>query len=518
VFPGAIADYKLGTNPGNVQVIADGGLSGGDAGTIRINPFPGSLTIDTANAVSAKALGGNAKGGNITLVGNPNLSVNPTANGATMNVDGKGTGNAGEIHIFANGTLNLGTAAGSLLLSAKGDPAGTGDGGTIELGFITDLTTSDISVAGGAGAGSNAKGGTINIHDSSTITVGTSKFDATAQGTGDGGSITINTAGAVVDISQASIDAKADPNSTGKGGKVVVANASGASAAAGLNVNKVIKVSGGDTVPVANSSGVITLNTVRCEQWRTGFANNAYPKTFWNCIDGVRATALPIAQAANTLPNGIQNLLAVTKSMDNPVVQIYAMSIISDNQKFFARPVSQKRGIYGTTLTGFRISASFANVYSVIDGTVKSSILVSNSNSILAGSIVHELGHQLDYIWGDLSQAATFYNKRTPDFTFMDTDPATMLARPCTQVFDNSICTDPIYAGKSNSYIFLNEYPSHQNTVQDPHGGDAEVFAELFEHLRTNQVDPFLEQSLGFLPNESAYVQGLINNPPAATN
>lgn len=515
VFPGAIADYKLGTNPGNVQVIADGGLTGGDAGRININPFPGSLTIDTANAVSAKALGGNAKGGFIQLVGNPNLFVNPTANGATINVDGKGTSNAGEIHIFANGTLNLGTAAGSLQLSAKGDPAGTGDGGIIELGFVTDLTTSDLSVAGGAGPGSNAKGGTINIHDSSTITVGASNFDASGQGDGDGGSITINTAGTAVDLSQATINAKAGANSTGKGGQVVVANAKGAQNTP-IDVNARIKVDGGSGINVATDSyGQISLNGVNCQQWKTGFQNagNAFPATYWNCIDSSRATGMPVATAANGLGVGLRNLLGQTLDQNHPSIQIYVMPSIDSWANYFKTAGTGSNGIYGIGINSIRVSAAFANVHSsggLISATAPFPPASAGSATMMQAAMIHELGHELDYIWGNLSVGDPAYlAARTSDLTRLLNSGA------CTNAFTVATCNVPAIAALPDN---LQRY-----TALGFSTSNIELFPIVFQHQQSVAhgnayvASPDLEKAVQtqFLDMQ-VYIQGLINAPPPA--
>lgn len=459
VFPGAIADYKLGTNPGNVQVIADGGLSGGDAGTIRINPFPGSLTIDTANAVSAKALGGNAKGGNITLVGNPNLSVNPTANGSTINVDGRGTSSAGEIHIFANGTLKLGNTAGSLQLSAKGDPAGTGDGGTIELGFITDLTTSDISVAGGAGAGSNAKGGTINIHDSSTITAGTSNFDASAQGNGDGGSITINTAGTAVDLSQANIKAIGGTaaNSTSKGGKVVVANSTGANGALYLDVNERIKVDGGQMLPANNTGGgSISLNGVVCQQWKVG-TGTTIPK-FWSCATPASSTAVPAA--LDSIPAGLKNNIAGLSTL------VFANAANYNTYFSTSGGFSIPGGVLGNTpVAGLNHSAVFVSTGSATDYT-----------PYLPGNMMHEVAHLLDRnIAPKPSAVVAFRNAEAATIAAMVGQWPGVQTPTCVQVYGNvpNLCAG--FPNTSPWDIFLTRYAGGQDT-------HLEMFADAFQN------------------------------------
>ena len=196
VFPGNVAGgiFKLGTSTGNSKVIADAGASGGDGGTINVNPFPGSISIETADAVTAKASSGataDSKGGSVTLIGNPNVTVSPSLTGASINVDGKGNRDGGSIKILGFGTLNLGSSAGGLNLSARA--AGTGNGGNIEIGYASILTQDGtLSVSATSGNGSNGKGGIINFHDLGRITVaGTIRADSAGTGTGKAGSITL---------------------------------------------------------------------------------------------------------------------------------------------------------------------------------------------------------------------------------------------------------------------------------------------------------------------------------------
>ena len=111
-------------------------------------------------------------------------------------------------------TPDLGTAAGSLSLSAQNN-GGTGNGGTIEVGYITNLTVSGQLLAGaGNGSGSNGNGGTVNLHDSSTLTV-TGTIDASGEGSGSAQTVTVDSY--ATDISTAIITAKGGTNQ-GNGG------------------------------------------------------------------------------------------------------------------------------------------------------------------------------------------------------------------------------------------------------------------------------------------------------------
>jgi len=225
LFPGNSA-ISLGTNAGDWQVLANGGTTSGNGGTIDVNPAAsnGNVTIDTANAVSASAgPGGNGTGGSITILANPNLIVNSALSGGSISVVGQGTGNGGSIKIWGSGNLSTGTGTGALNLSAQS--MGTGNGGSIEIGYVTNLTLGgEISVDAGSGSSGNGTGGSINIHDIGGITAPVSvTLDASGQGTGNGGTITIGASG-TMDLSNGTLTADGGCNS-GNGGTITINNA-----------------------------------------------------------------------------------------------------------------------------------------------------------------------------------------------------------------------------------------------------------------------------------------------------
>jgi len=447
-----------------------------------------------------------------------------SANGPTA-----ASGNSGTIIVSTNGTTLKPTS--KVTMTANGSSFGTGDSIASDptgfdpraITFYPGAVTIDIGTATAAGqytfqakGGKNSgHGGTIAISAQGATLKTANAMNASAlAGNSDGGEIYFGN-----DITfEPAATVTAIGKGTGKGGKFTARFQTPAN---GLNVNKVIKVTGGNTVPTANSHGVIKLNDVRCEQWRTGFASSSFPKTYWNCIDANRATGMPTATAANGLEPGLRNLLGTTLSVDNPSVQVYVMNIDNDYQKFFGRPINNKVGEYGISNLPFRVSVAFANVYNQAGGQVTSESY-SGSPSIRQGTIVHELGHQLDYLWGDLSTQAGFTSQRVPDYdslnSWMNEIPGVPpVVRPCNTVFD---ATSPFCAnhpGLSNSEIFKIEYPVLTSATRD-----YELFAYVFEHIKSvqpgsgYQVDPWLEAPLRFLPGMTNYIQGLINNPPVA--
>lgn len=586
VFPGNVAGgtLKLGTNAGNLQVLATAGSTGGDGGILNINPFPGSISIETADAISAAASTGataNSKGGSVTLIGNPNVSVSATLNGAGINVDGKGNKDGGTIKILGNGTLNLGSAQGSLALSAKA--TGTGNGGSIEVGYTTTLTEDgEVSVSGGSGTNSNGKGGTIIFHSLGTATIsgqltadgaGTGKagtisvnsaafntmnldgatFSASGDvdGSGNGNSITIANAGPItvdnstfkvnaggtggnagstqnaggislsvdpgapaINLTTAKFEAKADfpGNSTGAGGTVQVSKATGTATSTdpnvAINVPFVINVDGGDGLTPAGFAGSISLNGVTCQQWKTVAAT--YPKVGWDCISpasGANVSTLVSAGASlsPTLQGQLANLISPPPAA--PMVGVYAFNSLLEHQKFFGLaetgPYDNQFGI--SYVSWLRLSSTF---FSSSNGN---NATLSGSPTIMVGALVHELGHNLDYIWGPeltnySSQDAPWKNLITPDFVTMD-------GLACNTVFFQATCDNNL--GTPNSQIFDIRFPGIAHK-------EAELFAAMFEHVESlltgtpvsYQVEPELEKALDTMTGLKSAMSNLIASPP----
>jgi hypothetical protein len=175
-------------------------------------------------------------------------------------------------------------------------------------------------------------------------------------------------------------------------------------------------------------------------------------------------------------------------------------------------------GDYGVSNLPIRVSVAYTNVYNQAGASVTATSY-SGSNTITAATIVHELGHELDYIWGNLSTQAPFNTLQGPDYlnatSWMNQIPASggnpAKPRPCSTVFvpASNYCAH----GGSNGSIFVYEYSP---TLY-------ELFAYTFEHIESTRTklynaDPWLEAPLSFLPGEISYVKGLIANPPGAVN
>jgi hypothetical protein len=484
----------------------------------------GGIAINSTGNVFISANGVGGAGGAVLLYGDA-FTV-PSATGFTVEANGPsaGDGGGGTVEINANSSTFGTTFNGILSANAASDGNGNavyGDPTTaapIAISFFPGTVASNITLgtsngqwsmsANGGSAGGNA--GTIAIEPANPTTVSiTDQQTIVASalgGNGNGGWIYITPTITSVTIGDTTTpwSLVAQGHGTGTGGQAVAKHS-----VSGLNVNAVIKVDGGTGMDAAMSDGKITLNNIPCYQWLTSLA--PYPLTYWNCVDATRATGLPIATAANTLENSLQNLLATTLSSINPSVQIYDMNINDDYRTFFGLPayVPARLGNFGVSRTAIRVSISYASVH--YDGGTEASTTYSGSPTIQQGTISHELGHQLDYIWGNLSSQVGWTSLKAGDYANMD-------AQPCTTVYPPALTNAcAFYPGKMNSQIFVLEFPLSNNS--------AELFAAMFEHVEATEVvparysvEPKLEQALTFFPSMIAYIQGVIAAPPAAVN
>jgi hypothetical protein len=525
----------------------------GPKGGIQINNFGATSAADNFQGV------GNPPGVSLTVAPTTPLTISGsgalslTSNGEDTRVSFQGAGltfasTLGDVTVNANrktAVVSVLTPAGTALAfnetapvvinsngDAAGGAAGTGDAGTINIsaGSVTSPVMPLITLQ--TNGTNNGKGGTQTITTNSNITLGIlpGEFQLSANGGatgGDAGSITV-TVGAG---NQATMDIPAIAGTpfvvsataqspAGLGGKVTIDHAVNMVASLPINVNAGIKVDGGSSIGDAALDGSINLNNVTCQQWQTGLSS--WPLSYWDCVHpGHPAGAEPtVADGANSLESQLKSQLGNTLTPANPSVQIYVMPLLTSYQTFFARSIVNDIGVYGATVAPIRVSNSFTSVYTPNGGT-EDSATFSNSISILEGAMVHELGHELDYIWGNISTQNSWTSLRVADF-------ANMNAQPCTTVFPPAL-TDACqhYAGQglSNSEIFLADYPAFVDTVKDPNGGDIELFAAVFEHVEATEtnpsrysVEPKLENALVYLPGMIGYMQGLIANPPAAVN
>ncbi|MDR3617435.1 MAG: hypothetical protein P4L53_28020 [Candidatus Obscuribacterales bacterium] len=254
LFTGS-GNLTLGTKVGEFLLVANGGATGGNGGTIDVNPNPGTVTMDSGNAVTASATGSNSNGGTVTI-NSSGFSVTSTLTGATINVNGKGTGNGGNITILGGTSVSVGTsAAGSLSLLATS--TGTGAGGNIEVGYISTLSLGG-TLSTAAGTGGTKSGGNINLHDMGSLNVATgTTINASGQGIGNGGNITL-TGGLVTLTGTETIETNS--SGAGSGGTLLVKNST---------VGGMLTVGNGAVSLSANSTGTGNGGTIDIENVAT---------------------------------------------------------------------------------------------------------------------------------------------------------------------------------------------------------------------------------------------------------
>ncbi len=480
---------NLGGTGNNFTLAADGSSTGGTAGNVTVTDGTGTITINSGNAVLASALGGNGDGGFIDIQGG---TINNASSGtATINSDGKGTGNAGTIKLIAAaGTLNLGTSAGKLSLSATGTD-GTGGGGYIEIANLTTITVSnDISVAAGTDAGGNGTGGTFNIHDFGTFTIttaGTVNLKADGHGTGKAGTITILSQNSnPIGLNNSVLSASGDTASSGAGGSISVTdlgsitvanatlNANGGgtggdagsvllgvydvnavaidlstahiNAKAGTNgsngkggqftatfalsfdVNSIVKVDAGSNAAVTVQDGMISLNGIPCGQWKagTGTGNTSWPLSYWDCVNPTDPTLNPLDQAPISVANGT-SLQNIKATYGNNSVGLYVFNNQGDYQSFFATTIGQDAAGY----TG--VFGTPGHIYSSVWENVPAGTL---TNDNLSEVTAHELGHAIGIIKGNPANDATYASSYVErdfinlDYTVIGTSDGTSTRRP----------------------------------------------------------------------------------------
>jgi hypothetical protein len=230
-----------------------------------------------------------------------------------------------------------------------------------------------------------------------------------------------------------------------------------------------------------------------------------------------------VADGANSLPANLKQIVQQTNvglSNDNRTVQIYAMDTIDSFLSYFNEPTpaTGTLGVYGYGSNFFRVAAAFIRVDTA--GGLVNARDAANSQTVVAGSMVHELGHHLDYIWGSPSTKLPFALPKNdpPAPNYVESDFNRLInSGSCTNAFTAQTCANPP-AGTNN-------FERYQNLKfeTDPR----ELFPYVFENLirattgnpPAYSVNPDLETVISsqFL-DMSTYIQGLINQPPPSVN
>jgi filamentous hemagglutinin family protein len=271
---GNISTQAEGTgNAGDIIVNTDGKLIVAQGGTIsadtiatgnagKINLNVGQLIVQDGSRISSGSLLGNftpqrGNGGTITI--NAAESINIT-NASQLFTLAEGTGNAGDITLNTNGQLSVNQGA-----RITANTFSTGNAGKINLNVGQLLIQNGGEISSGSLLGNNTsnlerdRGGTITINATDSIDISgsltiddqtfTSRILTLAQGTGDAGSISLNTNNLSV-REGAEINARTE--NQGKAGSISVT-------ASNLSLEEAAKISVETTS--TGDAGDITLNT-----------------------------------------------------------------------------------------------------------------------------------------------------------------------------------------------------------------------------------------------------------------
>ena len=354
---GAVLVDASGDNAGGT------GAAGGD-----ISITSDILTFNGSNH-SLKATGpdtGNGDGGSIYLATSQSLVLN-SASKMTLNADAASTGNGNAIVgdpavygrkaiQFYPGSMNVdyGNAAGQYLLSAKGGST-DGNGGTI-------LLASSFGAFKAVSAGADAA------------------IDVSAQGgDGNGGEIFFyNYVGF-----ENNAKAKATGFGNGDGGKFTAYYYNPATP---MDVNKVVKVDGGDSrlADAEKDFGRIKINSTICRQRTTGL--DPWPKTYWNC----QHPDIASTPADTKLYLGADKLHASQKgALATAKIQIYIMRDINAFSDYHGKGPTITDGVFGYSEEDLRVSAAFFDTLPSTGTPIAS--------AIYSGVIIHEMAHQLNY-------------------------------------------------------------------------------------------------------------------------
>lgn len=220
--------FKLAANGGST------GSASGNGGTIKVHgEFNTSILMEDQGAMPAPSmvaspLGTNGSGGTIELIAGTLTVEGPPGTGpGRLVVDGVGTGNGGRIHIETTAVnsnpIILGNTgsptvplSAQLTLSAKS--LGTGHGGIIEVTSSNTLTVDGGVVS--VNAGINGNGGQISLQGA-IINHGVvaGALNADGNGSGHGGSITMNATAGALTFGSGNFIVSAKSLGSGNGGK-----------------------------------------------------------------------------------------------------------------------------------------------------------------------------------------------------------------------------------------------------------------------------------------------------------
>lgn len=220
-----------------------------------------------------------------------------------------------------------------------------------------------------------------------------------------------------------------------------------------------------------------------CVEYSTNYGVNQFPQKVWECNKPWWAGAgdIDFSSASRNLHQNHQNLLT------NNAIKMYSTQSIDDFVTFDGFVTPSRFGILGAAN---KVSKRTGIFIERINAPVPPSTTETRTNvtSTYSGTVTHELGHQLDKIWGDWSQSVgtTWRTKLNADIAALNSGGhATCAAkidadRQDPQVGLPPVCNLAKYAGKTNYEIL----------VLENGWNDYEMWAHAFSTGKATTVNP----------------------------
>ncbi|RTL42775.1 MAG: hypothetical protein EKK48_12380 [Candidatus Melainabacteria bacterium] len=527
---------SLTINPGATLISQVGGWN-----AIALSAWDGASTLSALTLAGSIEIHENtgAPGEGRNLIEVDAVSINTLTSRVLLDASGTSGGDGSNITIApTQGAISFGDSGSNFSLNANGSSTG-GDAGTIYAGSGSDsltLVINDGEAITASGLANNGNGGFIYVAGAFVSSTGNIRADA--NGSGTGGNVTIDQTdlGDVMTLSGAVISASAASDGSGNGGNItingmysadlsttlikalgssngngglggtVIVNLAGGSGTDPLNVNASIFVSG-DTASLSTTDfdGSISLNGTTCQQWVT---KKAWPATYWDCVNPTSPTLTPNAADVVAAASALQSTLTTNPGrLKDANHQIYIFANPAAMNSFFGTGLSPDEAV-GQTFPPAHVGAVF-----VQDG-------FGNTNMYMSQTILHELGHALDYIWGNpysLISGGDWENAYNDDVispalpgsgTINDVSCFTLWPSPLTVCADHSGTNPATSQPWTNWEIFKDIYPQWD---QREMLAILMAYRQSVLHGGSYHGDPTFENTLQYFPNMIFHIDHAIS-------
>lgn len=474
------------SSTGNFVLDADGKLDEGASqaagGNIQVSTDQTLLNASGVHILNANGNPSNGDGGTIAI---KHGSVVLTTK-AVISADGAhdGIGNAVHSPFGSNGPLAvsfetgsndvvLGQGLGRFLITATGGARG-GNAGSVKVNsqtnkiFVHNSTAVVVSALGDVG-----NGGTIELASTSTE-IGVTGFVPNLALEATGGT------------------------QTGEGGHILVPQAVGPNGDY-IKVTGLMDVRSGKQEKATTFNGSISINGELCQQWKTD--ETAFPLNYWNCIDASSSSDFYTPLLA--LHPSMRGLLIETKKVD-----IFAFTSTLTGHKLFFSDSS--------------IAADLFGISTVSPSPKTTSVFFQAGSQDIANEVpntlMHEIGHQLDFAWGNGTVSGAVSQSNTAWLAAVAADEAAFNILPCQSVIDanlsanaspNKYCNHSSNIGKTNWQLVDKALGRATNSAFARRERFAVAFGYAYQPIVSNEFDIKIQ---AYFTNENAYMTQLKAN------